>query len=132
MILLIGASSPSTADSTVCSNPERARVLARASVKLPDGDVKKLEASFEKLAETLGMTTWGVEASKKDGTGVSSKTLGLQSPQVSVGITARWKPGKKSAKIVIERTCYSDHLEPWKGYWTGFLSGLKSEGYNVT
>jgi hypothetical protein len=131
VILLVGVSTPSAAESTICSNPQRAGVLAHAKVKLSANNIDTLEATFEKLANSLGMTTWGVEASKNDGTGVSSKTIGLQSPQASVSISGRWKPGQRSVKIIIERTCYSDDLEPWEGYWNGLLSGLKSDGHQV-
>lgn len=118
-------------ESTVCSNPSRAKVLRSAVVKLPTGGIDELEKAFEDLSESIGMTTWAVASSDKDGKGTVSKSIGLQSPQLSVGINAKWKIGDGSVKLVVERTCYTDDLEPWSGYWSKFISGLKAKEYLI-
>jgi hypothetical protein len=128
LLLLSTLQVDASATSTVCSNPKRARVLDSANVALPNADFDAFEKTFNKLVETLGMTTWAV-AFRKDGRNLTSKTVGLQSPKVSVGINTEWKVGQKKVKIIVERTCYSDDLEPWEGYWSKFLEGLKGAGY---
>jgi hypothetical protein len=32
---------------------------------------------------------------------------------------------------MVRRTCINDALEPWEGYWSGFVSGLRDAGYEV-
>lgn len=127
--ILALCSSQAAAYSSVCSNPKRARVFATAVIILPDDDIKKLEAAFEKLSTRVGMTTWGVGSS--EGGRTLSQTLGLQSPKVSVSITARWKPGKRNALLKVERTCINDDLEPWAGYWRKVRSELTQAGYRL-
>ncbi|MDO9488091.1 MAG: hypothetical protein Q7J32_06925 [Sphingomonadaceae bacterium] len=121
---------PASGTSLICSNPERARILARAKILLPRERINVLEARFATVAKNIGMTTWAVGSQNGAGV-VKSKTLGLQSPEVSVSISARWKPGLASANVIVERTCYTDDLEPWKGYWQNFLSGIRAAGYDV-
>ena len=130
LLVLIGAQA-ATATSTVCRNPARARVLSTGTVSLPSSNIGALQKRFEAVAVPLGMTTWGV-ASYPDGKTLRSKTLGLQSPKASVSISAEWKPRQRFAKIVVERTCYSDDLEPWQPYWRGLLARLREAGYKIT
>jgi hypothetical protein len=80
------------AESTLCSNPKRARVLATATVVLPDDDIDRLDQLMARSAETVGMTSWKVGSFSDEGVR-QSQTLGLQSPKVSVSITAHWKRG---------------------------------------
>ncbi|RYG87169.1 MAG: hypothetical protein EON59_08205 [Alphaproteobacteria bacterium] len=115
---------------TICSDPKRARVLARATVILPDDDIDKLGEQFELLSKSIDMTTWRVGMSSAKGVR-ELLTLGLQSPKVSVGITAEWKPGRRAAKLQVERTCINDDLEPWLGYWSGLKRALKARGYRL-
>jgi hypothetical protein len=117
------------ATSTTCSNPKREQVLATARVALPTRNIEALEQRFELLAPKIGMTTWGVAGD--DGRGIRDVTLGLQSPKVSVGITAEWRTGQKAALLQVERTCINDALEPWQPYWKHFLSELREAGYVV-
>ena len=128
--LLIGmCPMTSAAYSSVCSDPSRARVLARATVILPSDNIAPLERRFTIIAPKLGMMVWGV-GSEEHGK-ILSKTLGMQSPKVSVSIEADWKPGMRAATLVAERTCYTDDLEPWRRYWSGLIHQLKSSGYRV-
>ncbi len=113
---------------TICSDPKRARVLARATIILPDDNIDKLGEDFEKLSTLINMTTWQVGATSENGVR-ESLTLGLQSPKVSVGVEASWKPGQRTAKLKVERTCISDDLEPWLGYWSDLKRELKARGY---
>jgi hypothetical protein len=122
-------SSQAVAYSSVCSNPKRARTLATAIVALPDDNIAKLEATFEKLSSRVGMTTWSV-GSSEEGRNLS-QTLGLQSPKVSVSITARWKPGQRNALLKVERTCINDDREPWAGYWQKVRNELGQAGYKL-
>ena len=117
------------ATSTSCSNPKRARVLATAQVALPTRNIEALERRFGLVAPKIGMTTWGVEGN--DGRGIRDVTLGLQSPKVSVSITAEWRTGRNAAVLQVERTCINDSLEPWQGYWKNFLSELRKAGYAI-
>ena len=128
-MLTIGSSN-SHALTTFCSNPNRERVLEAATVNLPRDNIQKLESRFDRIANVVGMTTWGVESSDRQGR-VESQTIGLQSPKVSVSIEARWKPGRKSADLQVRRTCINDALEPWRGYWLGVVSQLERAGYTV-
>jgi hypothetical protein len=115
---------------TICSDPKRARVLASAMVILPDDDIDRLGQQFEQLSKIIGMTTWSVGMTS--GKGVrEALTLGLQSPKVSVAITADWKPGLRAAKLQVERTCVNDDLEPWPEYWSGLKRELKGRGYRL-
>lgn len=127
--ILALCSTQAAAYSSVCSNPKRARTLATAIIALPDDNIAKLEATFEKLSSHVGMTTWGVGSSEEGRT--LSQTLGLQSPKVSVSITARWKPGQRNALLKIERTCINDDLEPWAGYWRKVRIELGQAGYKL-
>jgi hypothetical protein len=127
--ILALCSSQVAAYSSVCSNPKRARTLATAIVVLPDDNITKLEAAFEKLSTRVGMTTWSVGSSKEGRT--LSQTLGLQSPKVSLSITARWKPGQHNALLKVERTCINDDLEPWAGYWGKVRNELDRAGYKL-
>lgn len=120
-----------SADSTVCSNPSRAKVLSSKVVKLPTGGIDELEKAFEDLSGSIGMTTWAVEGSDKDGKGTATKTIGLQSPQASVAISARWEIGDGSVKMMVERTCFTDDLEPWSDYWNNLISGLKEKDFII-
>jgi hypothetical protein len=129
-ILAIGSSASTQATSTICSNPARARVLSTAIVMLPSDAIGTLERRFAIIAPQVGMETWGTSVSDRTGK-VERQTLGLQSPQVSVSIKAKWQPGQRFATISVERTCYSDNLEPWRGYWWGTVSGLEKAGYLV-
>ena len=45
--------------SSVCSNPARARVLARATIFLPSDNIGTLEHRFAIIAPKIGMSTWG-------------------------------------------------------------------------
>lgn len=134
-VVLFGAAllsimpSGSGALTTVCSDPSRARVLASTVVRLPTDNIDALERRFDVLAPSLGMTTWGVTSSK--GNRVEQKTLGLQSPEVSVSIEAHWRPGQRAATVEVSRTCINDALEPWRSYWAGLVSGLRRAGYTV-
>ncbi|KTE08919.1 hypothetical protein ATE71_13425 [Sphingopyxis sp. H115] len=96
---------------------------------LPTRDIEALEQRFELVAPKIGMTTWGVAGD--DGRGIRDVTLGLQSPKVSVSITAEWRTGQKAAFLQVERTCINDALEPWQPYWKHFLSELREAGYVV-
>jgi hypothetical protein len=129
--LALAIPAQASAESTVCSNPSRAKVLSSAVVKLPTGGIDELEKAFEGLSESIGMTTWAVAGSDKDGKGTVTKSIGLQSPQASVGITARWKIGDGSVKLVVERTCFTDDLEPWSDYWSKLISGLNAKEFLI-
>ncbi len=129
---LIATSLPTQLNATtlVCSDPARARVLDSVVVALPSDNIEMLERRFGWTAERIGMTTWGVSSSEHDV--LRNKTLGMQSPKVSVNIQAEWEPGQRSANIAIERTCYTDDLEPWQPYWFAFLGELRAAGYSIT
>lgn len=129
-LLSLGVWAPAYAESTICSDPSRAKVLDRGTISLPQDDVKALERAMFAAAPRINMTTWAVVGSQGDGE-ISSHNIGLQSPEVSVAIDAIWEPGWKHAKITIERTCYDDALEPWEGLWSSFLREMKEAGYEV-
>lgn len=129
MLVLLTAQSVAGTE-LVCSNPSREKVLQTATIVLPTGNIGLLKRRFEKLAGPLGMTTWGTVLSERGA--VESQTLGLQSPKVSVSISANWKSGQRFARAKVERTCFTDDLEPWKGYWSRFLAGLRASGFKVT
>ena len=133
-ILLIGLigliPGSSFGSSSVCSNPARARVLARATIFLPSDNIGTLEHRFAIIAPKIGMSTWGTGLDERGK--ILAQTLGLQSPKVSVSIQADWKPGQRAALLSIERTCIDDTLEPWRGYWWGLIGRLESAGYRVT
>lgn len=82
------------------------------------------------MAGQLDMTTWGVALNGDDGSAIED-TLGRQSPKVSVAISAEWIKGQRLARLSVERTCYTDDLEPWRQYWDGFLGALRRAGYRV-
>ncbi|MEL7216839.1 MAG: hypothetical protein AAGK01_00230 [Pseudomonadota bacterium] len=130
--LFLAGLSPSVANATtlICSDPDRARILDRATVALPTDKIEMLERRFGWTAERIGMTTWGVASGENDLP--RRKTLGMQSPKVSVSIQAEWSSGQKFANLAIERTCYTDDLEPWRPYWRAFLRELRTAGYRVT
>ena len=113
----------------ICSHPDRAGIKSKAVVSLPTDNIDMLDRRFGWTAARIGMSTWGVGASERGR--VTSRTLGMQSPKVSVSISAEWKPGQRAAKLVVERTCYTDDLEPWLPYWRAFLAELRRAGYQV-
>ena len=121
------ATTPAQAESTMCSNPKRARVLATATLSLPDDGIDRLDKWVSRSAKNIGMTTWGVESSNKGKR--ESQTIGLQSPKVSVSIEAYWKPGWRMAKVTVVRTCINDDLEPWSGYWAAFKREMRKGGF---
>lgn len=126
---LVSVPNQTSALSTVCSEPDRARVLAAVTVKLPTDDIQALEELFSTLAPQLGMTTWAVTSSEHGR--LLAKDIGLQSPEVSVSIEASWEAGTNEAVVQLQRTCINDSLEPWEGYWSGFLDGLNIAKYEV-
>lgn len=77
------------------------------------------------------MMTWAVGPSDNDGKGTVTKAIGLGSPQASVVISANWKIGDGSVKIIVERTCLTDDLEPWSEYWDNLISGLIEKGFFI-
>ncbi|MBB3911454.1 hypothetical protein [Sphingomonas desiccabilis] len=115
---------------TICSDPERARVLARATIILPDDNIDKLGDDFERISKLINMTTWQVGMTSEKGVR-ESLTLGLQSAKVSVGIEADGEPGQRTAKLQVKRTCINDDLEPWSGYWSDLKRELKARGYQL-
>ena len=121
---------PALGMSTVCRNPSRERALAAASIKLPRDDIHALERRMEKVGKGIRMETWGTALSDRFGR-IERQTLGLQSRKVSVSIRAKWQPGHKAADVQIWRTCINDDLEPWRGYWRGFVQALRRAGYTV-
>lgn len=123
------SSMPAQAHSTTCSNPRRERVLSAALIRLPTDNIQVLERRFEAIAGRIGMETWGSGLSENGR--VESKTLGLGSPQGSVSIKAKWRPGQKAATLEVKRTCINDALEPWRGYWWGLVRALELNGYTV-
>lgn len=112
-----------------CSNPKRARTLATAIIALPDDDITKLKATFDTLSPRVGMGMWSVGV--EDGGRIVKQTLGLQSPKVSVSITADWKLGQRNALLKVERTCITDDLEPWAGYWKKVRIELGQASYKL-
>ncbi|GEM_PF-2119721 len=127
--LFLSAALPAGATSSVCSNPERERILATAIVQLPTDDIQSLEEVLLLLAPQLGMTSWVVTTAEPGQ--LLAKDIGLQSPEVSVSIEAEWEPGTNEALFEARRTCFDDALEPWEDYWTGFLTGLSDAGYGI-
>ncbi len=131
-MIMLAVPAQASAETTVCSDPSRAKILNSAVIKLPTGGIDELDKAFEDLSESIGMSTWGVTGSDNDGKGKVTKTVGLQSPKVSVSISAHWKIGEGSVKVVVERTCYNDNLEPWSDYWRKLISGLKAKEFIIT
>lgn len=97
---------------------------------LPSDSIEALERRFTVISTQVGMETWGTALSDQSGK-IEHQTLGLQSPHVSVSIKAKWQPGQRFAALTVERTCYNDALEPWRGYWWGVVNRLEKAGYSV-
>jgi hypothetical protein len=130
MSALIARPDAARALSTACSNPQRERILSAAQIMLPRDNIRSLERRFDMLAPRIGMSTWGTALASSSGH-VESRTLGLQSPEVSVSIEAHWRPGQKFVTVEVRRTCINDALEPWRHYWWGFVTELENAGYAV-
>ncbi|MDJ0643515.1 MAG: hypothetical protein QNJ15_11900 [Erythrobacter sp.] len=129
-VATVFVASPLRADSTYCSDPERERTLGRATVSLPDDNIERLRTDLRKIAKAIDMSSWSVVAKEGDGT-VTSYDIGLQSPEVSVSIETYWAPNMRHADILVKRTCITDALEPWEGYWTDFLREIQASGYSL-
>ncbi len=125
-ILLFTSSVDVLATRTVCSNPSRARVLARLAVSVPGGN----ELAFATvIREFEGVTDMSrAEVTSSDKGGFRERTIIFQSPRVSVEIHVDTERGSSIARITANRTCYTDALEDCKPYWKAFRKFLDSKG----
>ena len=115
---------------TVCSHPKRAGVRAVATIPLPWSKVTELHEWLEASSETnLGMSFSSVGVADGPNLPLKEQTIILQSPKVSVNIEITAKSGNSVAKVVVNRTCYNDDLEPWLPYWHRFRTALRLHGY---
>lgn len=132
MLALAALTSPVLGLTTVCSDPERAKILRTARLELPWSKVRSLETWLGTFSEKeMGMSAWSVAFGDK-GDADEQIQLILQSPNVSVAITIKVVKRRSIALVTVERTCIVDYLEPWLPYWLRFLDAMRKEGYVIS
>jgi hypothetical protein len=120
-LAMLGALSvphPATALTTICSDPNRAGVLDRMSVRIPNGDERAFAERMRRFADVSSMSHGEVEGF--DGPVWQGRTIIFQSPEFSVAIKVETRPNSNVARVTVERTCINDALEDWRPHWDGF------------